>query len=78
MRSRDSDPLSARTHVEAVLLEGKLVYERSKDHRLRRLVTGSEPAPTSAGEPAPGADTTTPPAGGEAPERGRRPRRGTR
>jgi imidazolonepropionase-like amidohydrolase len=75
------DPLSARTHVEAVLLEGKVVYERSKDHRLRRLVTGAEAAPTSDGEQkAPGADTTTPPAtDGEAPERGgRRPRRGTR
>lgn len=57
------DPLSARSHVERVLLEGRLVYEREKDHRLRRLVTGEEAAPTApqagtgerAGSVAPGA-----------------------
>lgn len=41
------DPLSARSHVEGVLLEGRLVYERDKDHRLRRLVTGEEPSPSA-------------------------------
>ncbi len=48
------DPLSARTHVERVLLEGRLVYERDKDHRLRRLVTGEEPAPTAPQAQEPG------------------------
>jgi len=34
------DPLSATTHVERVLLEGEVVYEREKDFRLRRLLEG--------------------------------------
>lgn len=74
------DPLSARSHVETVLLEGKVVYERSKDHRLRRLITGAEPAPTAppAPEDARPADTTTPPDEGAPDGAGRRPRRGTR
>lgn len=36
------DPLSAQTHVDTVLLAGKVVYEREKDFRLRRLLTGSD------------------------------------
>ena len=31
------DPLEATSWVESVLLEGELVYERSKDHRLEHL-----------------------------------------
>ncbi|MCO5171493.1 MAG: amidohydrolase family protein [Planctomycetes bacterium] len=61
------DPLSARSHVEAVLLEGNLVYERGKDHRLRRLVTGQAAAPAA---PAPPAEDARPRRG----ERGERPR----
>ncbi len=48
------DPLSVRTQVEQVLLEGKLVYERSRDWRLRKLVTGEETAKPEA--PTPGGD----------------------
>ncbi|MCA8923401.1 MAG: amidohydrolase family protein [Planctomycetes bacterium] len=36
------DPLDAGTHVEQVLLGGEVVYERSKDVRLERLLSGSE------------------------------------
>lgn len=40
------DPLSARTNVDAVLIDGTLVYDRAKDFRLRRLITGKdEPRP---------------------------------
>jgi imidazolonepropionase-like amidohydrolase len=57
------DPLSARTHVETVLLEGKVVYERARDYRLRRLITGEEPTPGAAKEPRPGdGRTAVPPA----------------
>jgi imidazolonepropionase-like amidohydrolase len=34
------DPLSAKTQVETVLIGGKVVYEREKDFRLRRLLSG--------------------------------------
>lgn len=53
------DPLSARTHVETVLLEGKVVYERAKDFRLRRLITGEEPGPGAARDAKPGEDGKT-------------------
>lgn len=49
------DPLSARSQVESVVLGGELVYERSRDFRLRRLVTGKdEPRPE---KPTPGGPT---------------------
>lgn len=56
------DPLSARTHVETVLLEGKVVYERAKDFRLRRLITGEEPGPGAPRSPDGGKDTDRAPA----------------
>lgn len=34
------DPLDVRTWVDTVLIEGQVVYERSKDERLQRLLTG--------------------------------------
>lgn len=36
------DPLSAQTWVETVLVEGKVVYERSKDEKLRRILEGAK------------------------------------
>jgi imidazolonepropionase-like amidohydrolase len=46
------DPLQATSWVETMVLEGKVVYERSKDPRLQYLFsTGpTKPATTSAGE----------------------------
>ena len=38
------DPLSATTWVEMVVLEGELVYERSKDPRLQYLFEAAEEA----------------------------------
>jgi hypothetical protein len=38
------DPLAATTWVEMVLLEGELVYERSKDPRLQYLFEPAEEA----------------------------------
>jgi imidazolonepropionase-like amidohydrolase len=32
------DPLDARTWVDQVLVEGKVVYERSKDAKLKRIL----------------------------------------
>jgi imidazolonepropionase-like amidohydrolase len=32
------DPLDARTWVDQVLVEGKAVYERSKDAKLKRIL----------------------------------------
>lgn len=36
------DPLEAETWVDQVIIEGKLVYERDKDYRLKELLTGRE------------------------------------
>ncbi|MGH7149778.1 MAG: amidohydrolase family protein [Planctomycetota bacterium] len=36
------DPLDAQTWVDRVILEGEVVYERSKDERLRRLLEGKD------------------------------------
>jgi imidazolonepropionase-like amidohydrolase len=70
------DPLSARTQVETVLLEGKVVYERARDHRLRRLITGEDERPTAPASDGPGAapDTREPPR----PGRGGRGAQGSR
>ncbi|MGE0708034.1 MAG: amidohydrolase family protein [Planctomycetota bacterium] len=35
------DPLEMTTHVEQVLIGGRVVYERARDYRLRKLITGS-------------------------------------
>jgi len=36
------DPLDVRTWVDTVLIEGEVVYERSKDERLQKLLTGKK------------------------------------
>jgi hypothetical protein len=41
------DPLSITSWVEQVVIEGKLVYERSKDIRNKHLLTGAQPAGTA-------------------------------
>lgn len=46
------DPTSATTWVETVVLEGEVVYERSKDPRLKYLFEAAE----KAAEPAPAGD----------------------
>jgi len=46
------DPLSSATWVDTVVLEGKVVYERSKDRKVQRLLKGEHGEPTvPAGEP---------------------------
>ena len=37
------DPLATKTWVETVIVEGKTLYERKNDARLRKLLTGKEP-----------------------------------
>lgn len=62
------DPLSATSLVEQVLIEGKVVYRRDQDHRLRRLL-GEEP---SVGGAARGAEQGDPhPEDGEDDQNGR-------
>jgi imidazolonepropionase-like amidohydrolase len=39
----DGDPLSIRTHVQFAVIEGKAVYDRSKDIRVKHLMDGQEP-----------------------------------
>lgn len=41
------DPLSVTSRVEYVVIEGELVYDRSKDVRMRHLETGAQPENTS-------------------------------
>jgi len=41
------DPLSITSWVEHVVIEGKHVYERSKDVRNKQLLTGAQPANTA-------------------------------
>lgn len=45
------DPLSVTSHVEHVLLDGKHVYDRSKDVRVQQLSDGTRPPGTVAEEP---------------------------
>ena len=45
------DPLSVTSHVEHVLLDGKHVYDRSKDVRVQQLSDGTRPTGTVAEEP---------------------------
>jgi ankyrin repeat protein len=42
------DPLSVRSFVEYVVLDGEVVYDRSKDVRVKQLMTGEQPAGTAA------------------------------
>jgi imidazolonepropionase-like amidohydrolase len=49
----DGDPLSVRSTVQYVVLDGNLVYDRSKDTRVRQLLEGVEQpnaAPADGGE----------------------------
>lgn len=50
------DPLAATTWVETVLLEGKVVYERSKDQRLQYLLKAPEAAPAKPANTGNGGD----------------------
>jgi len=44
------DPIDLGTWVEKVIIEGTLVYERSKDKRLWELISGKAPSPEKEGE----------------------------
>ncbi|MEZ5975814.1 MAG: amidohydrolase family protein [Planctomycetota bacterium] len=46
------DPLSVRSQVEHVFVDGKQVYDRSKDPRLKHLFEGQRPAGTAVDEAA--------------------------
>ena len=41
------DPLSVTSHVNLVFIDGKQVYDRSKDARLRHLMDGERPSGTA-------------------------------
>jgi imidazolonepropionase-like amidohydrolase len=41
------DPLDNQTWVEKVIVEGRVVYEKEKDYRLKELLTGEELGPES-------------------------------
>ena len=42
------DPLSITTHVQRVILQGRPVYDRANDPRLKHLLEGQEPANTAS------------------------------
>ena len=44
----DGDPLSMRSQVQHVFIDGKQVYDRSKDPRLKHLFEGKQPKGTQA------------------------------
>ena len=46
------DPLSVRSHVEYVVIEGNLAYDRSKDSREQHLREGVQPANTAPADDA--------------------------
>jgi len=46
------DPLSVRSHVEYVVIEGDLAYDRSKDSRDQHLNDGTRPANTAPSDDA--------------------------
>ncbi len=50
------DPLSVTAWVEHVVIEGKPVYDRSKDVRNKHLLQGVQPAGTTPASVAPGED----------------------
>jgi imidazolonepropionase-like amidohydrolase len=47
----DGDPLSLQSSVQFVIIEGRMVYDRSQDTRLQHLLDGVEPEGVSADEP---------------------------
>jgi imidazolonepropionase-like amidohydrolase len=51
------DPLDMTTWVEKVFIEGRLVYEREKDYRLKELLTGQENAGKAGEEKDPDGDS---------------------
>ena len=46
------DPLDATTQIEQVVIRGRLVYERTKDYELRKLLEGELTGATKASEAA--------------------------
>lgn len=59
------DPLEAQTWVDQVLIGGQVVYKRSEDPRLKRLL--QERKPEKPAEPKPAEPGAKPPAGAAAP-----------
>jgi len=53
------DPLAQATWVEKLLIEGRQIYDRAEDRRLKELITGQEEPPAPPG--AQGADPATAP-----------------
>jgi imidazolonepropionase-like amidohydrolase len=49
------DPLEVTTRVEQVMIGGKVVYDRAKDWRLRKLISGTEKGEKKADAPKKGA-----------------------
>lgn len=47
----NGDPLSVTSVVEHVVIDGKHVYDRSKDVRVRQLLDGTRPAGTTSEDP---------------------------
>jgi adenine deaminase len=54
------DPLGVTTFVEHVFIEGRHVYDRSQDVRLKQLQTGEQPENTTASEAQPDLDAEPP------------------
>jgi imidazolonepropionase-like amidohydrolase len=54
------DPLEMTTWVDRVFIEGRLVYEREKDYRLKELLTGEEKAGPEGGEQDPDREDADP------------------
>jgi imidazolonepropionase-like amidohydrolase len=50
------DPLSAASQIEYVVLEGEMLYDRSKDSRLRHLIDGDAAPGTAPAEEEPATD----------------------
>lgn len=44
----DGDPLSMRSQVQHVFIDGKQVYDRANDPRLKHLLEGEQPKGTQA------------------------------
>lgn len=68
------DPLAQPTYVEKLLIEGKLVYDRANDRRLKELISGQElRLPEPGAEPkseTPKSETPQPPAPSPEPKKG--------
>ena len=62
------DPLDAQTWVDKVLIEGKVVYDRAKDQRLKRLLEERKPEEPKPAEEQPESGEPAPPPAEPAPE----------